>query len=216
MGILSFIYHEILYNPIFKILTLFYNISGRNIGFAIIILTILIKILLFPLTRKTYRIQKKMAVLQPKMKEIQLKHKGNKEEQARQTMALYKEHGVNPFSGFIPLLIQLPILIALYQVLLKGLAKDSAVFNPLFFGINLANPNLWLGILVGITQYFATKLTFSSKSVENKMPASMNYIMPAFMAFIAIKLASGIALYLLATTVLSVVEQLIIKYERKN
>ena len=146
MGILSFVYNEFLYNPIFKILTLFYNISGHNIGLAIIILTILIKILLFPLTRKTYRIQKKMAVLQPKMKEIQLKHKGNKEEQARQTMALYKEHGVNPFSGFIPLLIQLPILIALYQVLLKGLAKDSAVFNPLFFGINLANPNLWLGI----------------------------------------------------------------------
>lgn len=215
MNVFSFIYNEFLYKPIFETLVFLYNLAGSDLGVAIILLTLIIKIILFPLTRKSFISQRKMSALQPEIKKIQEKFKNNREEQARQTMALYKERGVNPFGGMGAMLIQLPILIALYQVLLAGLKQNGEIiFNPLFLGLlNLANSNIFLGIFVGISQYLVSKFTLSAVSMQNQTQKQMMYFMPAFMGLIASTLPAGISLYLFATIILSLAEQKLMKRE---
>jgi len=117
MEIISSLFNTILYQPLFNLLIFFYNvIPGHDFGLAIILVTLLIRIFLFPLSKKGLKSRKALEELQPKIKEIQKKYK-NKEEQAQKLMEIYKEHKVNPASGCLPTLIQLPIFIALYLVL---------------------------------------------------------------------------------------------------
>lgn len=214
MNIFSFIYNEFLYKPIFEALVFFYKILGNDLGLAILLLTLVIRIILFPLTRKALLSQKKMTDLQPKIKGIQEKFKNNREEQARQIMSLYKENKVNPLGSIGSLFIQLPILIALYQVLLAGLKQNGMIiFNPLFLGLlDLSRSNWILGILVGVSQYFASQLTLGQMAIQNQMQKQMMYFMPAFMAIIAITLPAGISLYLLAAISFSLIEQKILAY----
>lgn len=219
MNIFSYIYHNLLYNPIFSTLVFFYQIFGNDLGLAILALTLVVRIILFPLTSRAILSQKKMSSLQPHLKGIQEKHKNNREEQAKQTMALYKEHKINPLSGIGNILIQFPILIALYQVLLAGLKHNNGfLFNPLFLGfLDLSSRSIYLGVLVGLSQYFSSKLIMSATSAQNQMQKQMLYFMPAFMTIIATTLPAGISLYLLATVSLSALEQKIISnYERRN
>ena len=111
------IFNQFLYQPLFNVLIFFYNvIPGHDLGVAIILVTLLIRVVLFPLSKKGIKSRKALEELQPKIKEIQNKHK-DKEERARQMMTFYKENKVNPASGCLPLLVQLPIFIALYWVL---------------------------------------------------------------------------------------------------
>ena len=115
------LFNVILYQPLYNILIWFYNvIPGHDIGLAILAVTILVKLILLPFSFQSVRSQKAMQELQPKLEALKNKFKGEKEKLAAETMKLYKENKVNPFSGCLPLLIQLPILIALYQVFLKG------------------------------------------------------------------------------------------------
>ncbi|MDO8658824.1 MAG: YidC/Oxa1 family membrane protein insertase, partial [Candidatus Levybacteria bacterium] len=110
------LYTEILYRPLFNAVVFLYNIlPGHDFGFAIIALTTLIRILFFPLSIKTVRSQKAMNQLSPKLQEIKQKFKDDKSAQSVETMKLYKENNINPLAGCLPLIIQLPILIALYQ-----------------------------------------------------------------------------------------------------
>lgn len=119
------IFVHILYNPLFNGLMFLYRYVG-DLGVAIILLTILIKLILFIPSLSAIRSQQKMQEIQPKMKELQEKYKDNKEELSRQLMGFYKQHKVNPFSSCLPLLIQLPILIALYRVFFSGIMVDPA------------------------------------------------------------------------------------------
>ena len=164
MSFLSVIYQEILYKPLFNGLVFLYNnLPGHDFGVAIIVLTILIRLLFYPLFQKSMKAQKEMAELQPKIKEVQTKYKNDKEKQARALMELYKEHKVNPMGGCLPLIIQIPILFAFFQVLrtwldparlngLYGFIKNPGIINSMFLGaVNLANPNVILAFLTGIT-----------------------------------------------------------------
>jgi len=122
----SFIFNELLQKPLFNVLVLLYEtVSFFDLGVAIIILTLLIRIALYPLSYKSIQSQKEMFVIQPEIKKIQEQYKNNKEEQMKRIMALYKEKNVNPFSGCLPIIIQLPILIALYWVFLSGFDNES-------------------------------------------------------------------------------------------
>ncbi len=115
------IFNLILYQPLLNFLILLYiYLPGHDFGVSVIVLTVVVKLILSPTSIKALRSQKKMAEIQPRLSEIQEKYKEDKEKQSRATMELYKEAKVNPFSGCFPLLIQLPILIALYQVFLGG------------------------------------------------------------------------------------------------
>src|SRR3990167_600999 len=120
------LYTEILYRPLFNAVVFLYDIlPGHDFGLAIIALTTIIRILFFPLSIKTVRSQKAISLLNPKLQEIKQKFKNDKSAQSVETMKLYKDHNINPLAGCLPLLIQLPILIALYQAFIAGLKPEN-------------------------------------------------------------------------------------------
>ena len=214
------IYNFILYQPLFNVLILFYQyIPGKDFGVAVILLTILIRLVLYPLMTKSIRSQKILTELQPKIQEIQQKFKNDKQTQAKEIMALYKREKINPLGGFLPLLIQLPILIALYQVFWKGVLVEG--IDPTFLGIlNLAQPSIILAVLAGICQFFQTKtMTPKAQKVKdgdkvgqfsNMMQKQMLYIFPIFTVFILFKMPSAIGLYWVVTSLFYIGQQYLI------
>src|SRR3989344_3192720 len=120
------IFNVVLYQPLFNALVFLYNyIPGKDFGVAIIVLTILLRLALYPLTAKALHAQKALSDLQPKMKEIQEKFKDNKDEASRKLLELYQKEKFNPLSAILPIIVQLPILIALYSVFSNGSDTDQ-------------------------------------------------------------------------------------------
>ena len=237
MDLLIATFNTLLYRPLFNILVLFYQyIPGQDFGLAIIVLTILIKIIFYPLGIKGIKSQKALSELQPKIKEIQEKYKDNKEEQTKQLMALYKKAKINPFSGCLPLLIQLPVLIALYRVFWQGLQPEQMAFlynfisnpgiiDPTFFGvIDLSKPNIIFAILAGIFQFLQTKLAAPKQKAENKKDDSfsshfqkqMQYFMPVFIVIMLFRLPSAIGLYWIVSTIFTIFQQYVILRQRNH
>jgi len=190
------IFHIVFYQPLFNALLWIYNIAGHDLGVAVILLTIFIKIVLFPLGVKAIKSQQAMAKIQPKIRELQEKHKNNKEEQAKAVMDFYRKEKINPFSGLWPTLVQLPILIALYWVFLSfqgGLEEKDFILptitlgpekiadlypfvqvfsiNTAFLGfLNLFMPSLALAIIAGILQFLQARMVAPKavqKSIKN-------------------------------------------------
>jgi len=232
MELIITLFNEALYRPLFNLLIVIYNtIPGQDFGIAIITLTVLLRVLMYPLSHKALKSQKALQELQPKIKELQKKYK-QKEEQAREMMKFYKENKINPFSGCLPLLIQLPLLIALYQVFLKGFNPESLetlysfvynpeIINPMFLGIvNLAEPSAVFALLAGFSQFLQSKVTFKQKSgtgttsgspdFSRIMSQQMTYIMPLVMVFIAWNFPAGLALYWIVTMLFSFGQQLVV------
>ena len=185
MNIFSLSFQEILYRPILNLLVFFYNLPLIDFGIAIIVLTILIRLILWPLNSKSITSQRetqvKTQLLQEKMKEIQKKYKNDPARQNEEMMKLWKENKFNPFASFLPIIIQLIIVIALYQVLsnilapggldlLYGFVSRPTEINPMFFGIlDLSQKNWLIAILAGVAQYFSSKMIFSfQKENQNK------------------------------------------------
>lgn len=235
-SITSFFY-VILYQPLFNGLILLYQyIPGHDFGVAVIVLTILIRSATYPLSTKGIKAQKALSELQPKMQEIQKKFKNNKEQQAKAMMEMYQQEKVNPFSGCLLLLIQFPIIIALYKVFLtfkEGLSIEelqvlysfinySNGFNTSFLGIiELTAPFFPLAILVGILQFIQTKMLTPQQSkamvqsgkkdsmaqFSNMMQKQMLYFLPAFIILVLWNLPSVIGLYLIVFTLFSIIQQ---------
>lgn len=230
----------ILYEPFLNLLVFFYNtIPGHDLGVAIIFLTLSIKLLLLPLSLKAVKGQKELKELQPKLDLIKKKYANDKQKQTKAIMALYKENKINPFSSCLPLLIQLPILIAVFQVFRTGLTSiDLPVYsfisnpgplNTLGFGfLALENPNIILAAFTGIMQYFQTKMLSSStpppaiaqkegvkdESMMTTMNKQMKFMMPVMTVIIGSTLPSGLMLYWLIGIIFTIVEQKII-FKRK-
>lgn len=220
-------FHAILYRPLFNILVLFYlYLPGHDLGIAIIALTLLIKFILFPLGIKSIRSQKTLSQIQPKIKEIQGKYKGDKQKQTQEIMLLYKKEKINPFSGCLPILIQLPILIALFRVFRGGLGAEQMAFlynfvpspemvNPVFLGfIDLSRPNLYFALLAGILQFLQTRMTLPKTSKKKEGPGfssamqkQMQYFFPIFTVLILFRLPAAIGLYWLTITLFTIIQQ---------
>jgi len=239
MGFFINIFNTILYQPLFNILILFYEyIPGHDFGIAVIVLTILIKFLFYPLGVKTIKSQKALTEIQPKIKEIQEKYKNDKEKQVKETMDLYKREKTNPFSGCLPLLIQFPVLIALFWVFktfegglspeeLKSLYSfvSSPEINTKFLGIiDLVKPSMFLAILAGIGQFFQVKMTSmkvtpsagKSSDFSKIMQKQMQYFLPGFTIFILFNLPAAIGLYWLVTTLFTITQQYFILKKGKT
>ena len=164
------LFRTILWQPLFNLLIIFYRyIPGNDFGLAIIILTILVRLILWPLQQKATRSQLALQTLQPKLKDIQEKYKNDKEKLSKEFLGLYRKEKINPFSGILLLILQFPILIALYRVFWKGLNEESFVYlyssiarpeiiDPSFLGmVNLNEPNFIFAILVGLVQFIQIK-----------------------------------------------------------
>lgn len=184
-----------------------YGITG-NYGWAIVIFTIIIKALLFPLTAKQTKSMKKMQDIQPDIKALQEKYKDNKEKQQQEMMKLYKEKGVNPAGGCLPMIFTLIIIFPLYRAI-YGLNMDNTTF---LWIQNLAEPDVALVIVNGIAMaaqtYITTKVSGNTNS--NNM---MMWIMPVFILFIGFSLPAGVLIYWLTQTILTGLQQYILNKE---
>ena len=158
---IAYLFDLLLYQPLFNALVLFYKyIPGHDFGAAVILLTLLIRIILLPVASKSLKSQKAMQKIQPALQEIQKKYKNDKERLTKETLEVYRKEKINPFSGLFLGLVQLPVLIALYGVFWKGIkAPELSLISLSFLGlIDLSKPNIVLAVLAGILQYFQTKM----------------------------------------------------------
>ncbi|MBU4216685.1 YidC/Oxa1 family membrane protein insertase [Candidatus Parcubacteria bacterium] len=233
-------FETLFYQPILNLLIWLYDvIPGQDLGIAIILLTIIIKILLYSLNSKQIKSQKELQELQPKIEEVKNKYKDSKEEMGKKMMELYKEHKVNPFGSCLPLLIQMPFLFALFRVFRDGF-EDGAlkliypfIHNPetinyISFGfLDLSKKNIYIAILAALAQFWQAKMMMSKKtevkgsdSKNEDMAAIMNkqmvYFMPVMTFFMASSFSAGLALYWLVTTLLSAFQQLYILKKKNN
>lgn len=227
MNIIGLIFNDVFYRPLFNGLIFLYNsIPYHDFGVAIILLTLIIRFILYPLNQKGIKSQKALNDLQPQIKEVQTKYKNDKTKQSQALMDLYKTKNINPASGCLPLLIQLPVLIALYRVFWNGLNPSSlsslysfvsrpALINPLFLGlINLSKNNYIMAIIAGILTFFQSKMIAPK---QTKTPVAgdftamfgkqMLYLMPVITVVIAWRLPAGLALYWIVITLFSIAQQ---------
>ena len=238
MDFLTIFFNEILYKPLFNALVLLYKyLPGHDFGIAIITLTILIKLIFYPFTTKAIVSQKSLQDLQTKLQEIQKKYNDDKERMVQATMELYKKEKINPFSGCLPVLIQLPILIALYQVFRKGFLPEQTQFlysfvsnpgpiNPYLLNIiDLSKPNVYLAILSGFMQFFQTKMISDKNQKKNQLQKAkieigqkteeilqkqMIYFFPFLTIAILWQLPSAIGLYWSVSSLFSIGQQYLI------
>jgi YidC/Oxa1 family membrane protein insertase len=228
------IFKTLLYTPLFNALIFFSNfMPNHDLGLAIIALTIVIRLLFLPLSIRSQRSQRALNTINPQIQAIKEKFKNDQAAQGAAMMALYKEHNINPIAGCLPLIIQLPILIALYQAFIAGLNPQSlsmlypfihnpGVINPSFLGIlNIANRNILLAIFAGVLQFVQAKQSMeymkSSGAAANPSLKALNtqmlYFFPVMIVIIGWNLPAGLLLYWITTTLFSIGEQM---YLRKN
>jgi len=234
-------FNTILIDPLVNALFFVYGIiPGHDFGLAIIIFTILIRLVLWPLASKQLHSQKKMQSLQGDISKIKIKAAGDKQKEQAMLMELYKEKEVNPFSACLPALLQFPILIAMFvvfqkstgsindiQAILYGPVKNlpyiqslingSVQFDASLFGlINMAKPSYLLAILAGITQFLQVKMITprkqktDTKDPQAQMTSFMNYTFPALTVFIAWTLPAALPLYWISTNMVAIFQQWLI------
>ena len=223
------LWNTILYQPLLNVLALLVSIvPGGDVGLAIIILTLLVKIVLYPLSQRSIESQAKMNLLAPELKKIKESGK-SKEEQARLTFELYKANKANPFSGCLLVLIQIPIIFALYWVFYKGISFDGGLLysfveapervNMFFLGVlDISQKSLILAILAGISQYLQAhfmpkpastgEVGSLSHSFSKSMHFQMKYFFPFLVAFIAYTISGAVALYWITSNIFSIGQQI--------
>ena len=231
------IWHVVLYNPLINILAMLVSfVPGGDLGVAVIILTLLVKVALLPLSHRSIKNQAKMKLLEPELNKIK-KGGASKEEQAKLTMELYKQHKTNPFSGCLLILIQLPIIFALYYAL-RGIDFSTAPLYSFvtvpphvsmnFLGFwNIEGKNLALAILAGISQFFQAyympkgavntsgdKDTSFQATFAKSMNMQMKYVFPFVVALIAYNVSGAIALYWVTSNIFTIGQQIYVN--KKN
>ena len=224
------LFQTVLYEPIFNLFVSLYNIIP-DIGIVIILITLLVKLLMYPLTKSSIAAQKSITDLQPKLADLKIKYKDNQQLLAQETMLLYKENKVNPLGSCLPILIQLPIFIAIYWVLQAGLSsqgfdglysfvKNPGHINTMSLGfLDLGKTNVVLAILAGLSQFWQAKMMQSKQppkeagaggkdeGMTSMMNKQMLYFMPAITFIIGLKLPGGLSLYWFFSTLLTALQQ---------
>jgi len=220
----------IILEPIINVLIVLSHYLFSSFGLAIIALTIVVNGCMYPLTLKQLRASKAMQALQPKLAELQKKYAKDKEKLAKEQMKMYKESGVSPAGCIVPMLIQMPIWIALYQSIIRLLAVTPEDFLGLsqylyswpvvysalplgnkFLWLNLATPDPWLllPILVGGTMWVQQKMIMSTTADPKQQAQSrmMLWMMPLMFAFITLSFPSGLALFWVTSSAIRIVIQ---------
>jgi|SRR3989344_1327800 len=227
-------FYLIFYQPPLNALIFFYNtIAFGNFGLAIILLTVLIRLLLFPVFHKSVKHQMVMQRLQPKIEKINREHKDDKEKKLKATMELYQEHNINPFSGFLLLLVQLPILIALYQIFLAKLTPETLgglysfvqapeTLNYWFGLINLEGRSIVMVGLAALLQYIQGKMSLPKiesgreLSSAEKISRQMVFMAPLITLVIFFNLPAAVSLYWAVSSLFSIFQQEAVNRQLKS
>ncbi|WP_243109405.1 YidC/Oxa1 family membrane protein insertase [Anaerophilus nitritogenes] len=205
----------IIAKPMSLLLNWFYQLIG-NYGISIILFTVIIKLILVPLTIKQLKSTRQMSEIQPKLKEIQEKYKNDKEKLNIKTMELYKEYKVNPVGGCLPLLIQMPIIFGLFSVL-----KDPTkyILDPSFIHAtqeaflwipDLSQPDtIILPILAAVTTYFSMNTASTGNAAQNQTMKTMNMVFPIMILWMGRGFPAGLSLYWVVSNVFQIVQQVL-------
>lgn len=237
----SLLWHSVFFDPIYNALILILNhVPGGDVGLAIVILTIVIKLILLPLSLSAAKTQRAMRVIEPELTKIKEKHKGDREKLARATMDAYREAGIRPFASIFLILIQLPVIIALYlalafgggipfpeinTTLLYAFVPTPDAVSMLFLGIvDMAGRSLPLALLAGATQFLHTRLSLPPLAPRTKgaapnfkddfahsMQLQMRYVLPIIITVVAYTISAAIALYFLVSNLMAVATELIVR-----
>lgn len=233
-NLISAPFNALIYVPLYNALVLLTVIlPGHSFGLAVVILTLLVRSALMPLSHRALVAQKKMRAIQPELNEIKEKI-NDREEQARKMLELYREHGISPFSGVGTLFIQIPIILGLYWVFRTGAELNQEVLysfvsapetlNTVFLGIfDLTERSIVLAVLVGVTQFIQAHLAMPalprSESGESStaeefsrlLQTQMKYVLPVFIGFVSLGFPSALALYWATGNLFSIGHELLVK-----
>jgi YidC/Oxa1 family membrane protein insertase len=231
-------FYEPIYNAFIFILSLLPN---HNVGIAVILLTLVIKIILYPLYQKSFYSQQILNKINPEIREIQEKYKDSREELGRKTLEIYRKYKVNPFSSLFIIILQIPIFIALYQVFshnihdlsqnLYSFIEKPEKINEFFLGHDLTKPFWFFALAAAYVQHIQAKGNFPKKEEEvapvkkdvtfadelaKNMRVQIVYFLPLFIAVIGLTLPSAITLYFLVSNIFSLLQELHIKKQIKK
>jgi YidC/Oxa1 family membrane protein insertase len=191
----------------------YFNKYTHNYGIAIIIITVIIKILFFPLTHKSYKSMKDMQKLQPKMAELKEKHKDDKEALNRSIMEMYRTHKVNPLGGCLPMVVQIPVFFALYKALMFSIELRHAPFMLWITDLSAKDPYYVTPIIMGATMFIQQKMTPTSM---DPIQAKMMLALPVVFTFMFLNFPAGLVIYWLVNNVLTIAQQAYINSTLKD
>jgi len=233
----SALFNTLIYNPLYNgLVFLLGAFPFIDVGVAVILLTLVVKLILFPLSRTAVRTQVALRALQPELEDIKKKHKKNTQAQAQATMDLYKKNGINPFSGFFLILVQLPVIFALYFVFLRGGLPEINVdilysfvnvpgsVDMSFLGfLDITARSVGLALITGATQYVQISLATPKQQTPQKKDGSfsstfaqsmqfqMRYVMPIIVTVIAYTLPAMIGLYWTTSNLFTIGQELVVR-----
>jgi YidC/Oxa1 family membrane protein insertase len=239
---ISTIWNTVFFNPIYNgLIFLLDVVPFIDVGIAVILVTVIVKLILFPFSLKMVKTQLAVKALEPEITKLKETHKDDKQEQAKQTMALYKERGVNPFSGFLLILVQIPVIFGLYWVFLRGglpeinmdilysFVSAPESINMNFLGlIDVAKKSALLAVFAGTTQYFQIKYSLPPMKARQEGKASlkedlarsfhiqMRYVMPIIVFAIAYAISAAVALYWTTSNLFAIGQEIYVRKKIKN
>jgi len=235
---MSFLYHALFFDPLYNLLVLLFKVlPWADAGVIVIILTIFVRLIMFPLSRKAVLTQVKMAEIGPELAKIKEQYKDKAEEQAKLTLSLYREKGVNPFSGILVIIIQIPIIFSLYQIFLHLPEINSALLysfvlvpdyiNTTFLGlINITAKSIPLALLAAVSTFFQFQISMKGQTpptgnsfgnnLARSMQTQMKYFFPVIVFFISYNISGVIALYWLTTNLFSIGQEFFVRKKLKT
>src|SRR3989344_793095 len=230
MALLKTLFYIPLYNGLIFLIDV---LPGHSVGLAVILLTLLIKLLLSPLSHQAAKFQLEMKVHESEINRIKERFKEDKQAQGKAILEFYREKKINPFAAILPLFIQIPIVIALYYVFYKGglPSVDAALlysFVPVpnpdmhFLGMDILEKSLLLAILAGGAQFLQARFAMpkapeksATPSLGNDLARSMHlqmkYILPIFMGFVSYAVSGAVALYFITSSLFTIAQELIVR-----
>jgi len=233
-------FHAIFFQPLYNALVILSSlVPGGDIGLAIILLTAIVKIVLFPLFQKAAETQIAMKKVEPEMARIKEQYKNDQETQTKKILELYRTNKINPFSSIIVLIIQIPIILALYWVFQGSFKFDPSqlysfvhipeILSTKLFGlIDITSRSAFLAILAGVTQYFQISLTLPpapkkkgnelnfKEDFARSMNMNMRYFMPILLGYMAYVLSSAISIYWVTSNLFAIGQELYVRHKRKG
>ncbi len=234
-------FNTIFYQPLYNALVFLTAIvPNHDLGLAVVLLTLLVKLALVPISHKSIKTQKKLKELEPAMAKIKEDYKHDQQEQAMKIMQLYQEHEINPFSGILLMFIQLPIILGLYFVFRTGIdltspeiysfiLKPLAINTKLFGVIDLMGKSIPLALFVGLTQFMQVQLSIPPSppkapgheasfgdNLAESMAFQAKFILPIFIMFISYQLNTAVSVYWIVNNLFTVGHELYVRAEAKK
>lgn len=238
---ISSLFHGLFYDPLYNLLVfVIHHIPGGDVGLATIIVTVIVKVILFPLSKQATKTQLKMKVLEPEIAKIKEKYGSNREEFGRKTLEFYRENQLNPFASFFLILLQLPVIIALAYIFISGglptiktdilysFIQVPTLVTTLFLGmVDVGGRSVILSIIAGLAQFVQIRLSVPaytpskdpsknasfSDDLAKSMNVQMRYVMPVFMFFVCLSVSGAVALYWITGSLFTIAQEL---YFRKT